>query len=282
MAIAFGKARLLILGLVLLCSQANAKADVNSVHIRGSTTLTPLMQKIAEAYMAEHADARIVISSGGTERGYKSVVDGTADIAMASGEIPDSIASECARKNITLKKNLVGYATIIVVAHPSNPVSNLNVKQLKDIFTGRITRWNSVGGKDAPINLYVGPPTGGINETWKSVILGDTDTYTPAGIVLGNAERLRAIEAQPNGITFLTLDDSNYSRLKILSVNNIAPDKASVNDGRYALRAPLMLVTSTKPSRATRDFIQYFIAPERASFFSQIVKPAGQGKEGRP
>ena len=281
MAIAVGKARLFMLGLVVWCSQAGATADVNSVHVRGSTTLTPLMQKIAEAYMAEHADARIVISSGGTERGYKAVVDGTADIAMASGEIPESIASECDRKNITLEKKLVGYATIILVTHPSNPVSNLNLKQIKDIFTGRITRWKSVGGSDAAINLYVGPPTGGINETWKSVVLGDTDTYTPAGIVLGNAARLRAIEAQPNGITFLTLDDSNYSRLKILSVNNVAPDKASVNDGRYALRAPLMLVTNAKPSSATREFIHYFTAPEQAKFFSQIVKPAAKTTEGQ-
>src|SRR4051812_46859496 len=96
MAIAFNKAGALVLGLSLMCSlSVNAKTATTSVHIRGSTTLTPLTQQIAEAYMDEHANARIVISSGGTERGYKAVVDGTADIAMASGEIPDSIASEC-------------------------------------------------------------------------------------------------------------------------------------------------------------------------------------------
>jgi hypothetical protein len=128
-----------------------------------------------------------------------------------------------------------------------------------------------VGGVDAPIILYVGPPTGGITDTWKSLILGE-DTYTPAGIVLGNAERLQKIIAETNAITFLTLDHSSYDKLKILKINSISPDKFTVANGSYELRAPLMLITTSHPAAEALNFIRYFSAAEQAINGSEMIR----------
>jgi phosphate transport system substrate-binding protein len=252
---------------------ANVHADNASsvVHLRGSTTLMPIAQMIAETYMNENPDASVVVSGGGTARGYKAILDGTADIAMASSVMPDDLLSGTRYQGIKLQNTLLGYATIVTVVHPSNPIQNLSLKQLKDVFTGRINNWKQLGGADAPIKVYVGPPTGGITDTWKHLILGEDDTYTPSGIVMSNDDRIKEILKYPTAITFLTLGSVHTNKLKILQINNVSPDASSVKDGRYLLRAPLILVTKESSSMATRNFINYFSAQERIPHIDGIV-----------
>lgn len=252
--------------ILIWCSTAVA----SSVHLRGSTTLLPIAQTIAEAYMHEHPDVRVVISAGGTERGYKAIVDGTADIAMASSTARDDIVNQCALKNIKLNTTLLGYTSILTVVNSANPIKNLSLKQVKDIFTGRVTNWKEVGGANAAIHVYVGPPNGGINDTWKKLLLGEEDTYTPKGIVKNNAERILLTAADANAITFLTLDENNAA-LKILTINNIAVNSDTLDGSRYPLRAPLMLVTANTPTVATNEFIHYFSARLDQIHFSNIT-----------
>ena len=264
--------KFILVPMLLVSSWFADATEINTVHLRGSTTLMPIAQRVAENYMNEQKNVRIVVSGGGTERGYKAIVDGTADVAMASSEPRDDIVNSCNLKNIHLQKKLVGYATILTVVHKSNPVDNLSLKQLKDIFTGRIANWKQVGGKDAAIQVYVGPPNGGINDTWKKLILGEEDSYSPKGIVKNNTERLSISEISPNAITFLTLDASNYSNIKILSINNVIPNDQTVEQGKYILRAPLMLVTTDKPSTATKNFIDYFVTVSHQTSMSELSK----------
>ncbi|MGZ3237514.1 MAG: PstS family phosphate ABC transporter substrate-binding protein [Burkholderiaceae bacterium] len=257
--------------MLLMSGTASAGDTSKSVHIRGSTTLLPLMQRMGEAYMAEHPDVNVVISGGGTARGYKAILDGTADIAMASGAVSDEIADENNRRGIKLHSTTLSYGVIVAVVHPSNAISNLSMKQLRNIFTGRINNWKELGGKNAPIKVFVGPPTGGITDTWKRLILGDEDTYTPSGIVMDNADRIEHLAKEPLAITFLTIGAENNPHLKILKIDGVIPNADTVHSGSYPLRAPLMMVTTETPSAATKQFIQYFSMPQKMSSFDGVV-----------
>lgn len=257
---------------MLLMGAAAAASDASkSVHIRGSTTLLPLMQRIGEEYMTEHPDVNVVISGGGTARGYKAILDGTADIAMASGIASDQIADENNRRGIKLHSTTLSYGAIVAVVHPSNAIGNLSMKQLRNIFTGRINNWKEVGGKNAPIKVFVGPPTGGITDTWKRLILGEEDTYTPSGIVLDNTGRIEQIAKEPNAITFLTIGAENNPHLKILKIDGVSPAADTVRSGHYPLRAPLMLVTTETPSALVKEFIQYSSMPKKMLSFDGVV-----------
>jgi phosphate transport system substrate-binding protein len=257
--------------MLMMNSAAAANDASKSVHIRGSTTLLPLMQRMGEAYMNQHPDVSVVISGGGTARGYKAILDGTADIAMASGVVSDEIADDNNRRGIKLHSTTLSYGVIVAVVHPSNAIGNLSMKQLRNIFTGRINNWKEVGGKNAPIKVFVGPPTGGITDTWKRLILGDEDTYTPSGIVMDNADRIEQIAKEPLAITFLTIGAENNPHLKILKVDGVSPDADMVRSGRYPLRAPLMLVTTETPSAVTKEFIQHFSEPKKMLPFDGVV-----------
>jgi phosphate transport system substrate-binding protein len=259
---------------ILLTSEslfAHAGDEARSVHLHGSTTLLPLVQRAAESYMHEHPDASIVITAGGTARGYKSLLDGTADIAMASGAVSDDVGDELTRNDVKLKSTTLGYGAIVVAVHPSNPVGNLSMRQLRNIFTGHIHNWKDLGGRNAPIKVLIGPPSGGITDTWKRLILGADETYTPAGMVMSNADRIEQIAKEPLAITFLTLGTENNSHLKILTVNGVNATASTVRSGRYPLRAPLMLVTTQTPSAAARAFIQYCSMPGKIRSMDGMV-----------
>lgn len=264
-------ARFLFAGMLLVAVDAIASANSTAIHVRGSTTLQPVAQKIAEDYMASHPGKLVVISGGGTGRGYKAVLDDTADIAMASSLIPSDVESRRQLQMIELQSTLVGYAALLGVVNPGNPVSDLSLRQLKDIFTGRIDNWKRVGGRNAPISVYVGPPTGGINDTWKSLILDEEDSYTPTGKVLPNAERTVAVVTDPNAITFVTRGQTDLSHVKILSIDHTAANAGDVRQGNYVLRAPLLLVSRKKPGKDVEDFIQYFVAQLQSAEWDLIA-----------
>jgi phosphate transport system substrate-binding protein len=257
--------------MLLIGGTASASDTSKSVHIRGSTTLLPLMQRMGEVYMNEHPDVSIVISGGGTARGYKAILDGTADIAMASGVAPEEIADENNRRGIKLHSTTLSYSAIVAVVHPSNAIGNLSMKQLRNIFTGRINNWKELGGKNAPIKVLIGPPTGGITDTWKRLILGEEDTYTPSGIVMSNTDRIEQLAKEPLAITFLTIGAENNPHLKILKVDGVSLNADTVRSGRYPLRAPLMMVTTETPSAAAKAFIQYFSEPKKMLPFDGVV-----------
>lgn len=266
--------RVSVLLLAFAAHAADAADGVNaaslSVHVRGSTTLLPMAQRVAEEYMARHPGTTIAVNAGGTFRGYKSVLDGTADVGLVSGPLPDDLEREPARRGIRLVSVTAAYSAIVPIVHPSNPLANLNTDQLKHIFTGRIANWKDVGGKDAPIKVFVGPPSGGITEAWKDAIIGEDDTYTAKGIALPTEERVRRVAADPLAISFAAFGGTDAS-VRLLRINGIAATTDTVLDGRYPLRSPLMLVTTDRPSAAARDFVDYFSMPRKRNSMTGIV-----------
>lgn len=233
--------------------------DSSAVQLRGSTTLLPIAQQVAEAYMTANPTKKIVISAGGTARGYKAILDSTADIAMVSGIVPDDLADIMERSDIKITKVIVAYDAIVAVVHHSNSVDDLSVNQLKNIFSGRITNWKDVGGIDANINVFIGLPSGGITDTWKHLILGENETYTPAGIAMTSMDRLQKILDEPNSITYITVRTLANYQVKILKVDGVSVNDQSVNDGRYVLRVPLSLAIADNPSITIRNFIDFFV-----------------------
>lgn len=252
---------LLIRGLFLLCcallsNLADAGELVGALHIRGSTTFLPLAQRIAENYMTAHPKVMLTLAGGGTQRGYKSLLDGSADMAMVSGEITDDLQQAFSRKKIKLHSTTCAYSGLVVTVHSQNPVQNLTLIQLQGIFSGRITNWKDVGGEDKPIHVLIGPPSGGITEVWKTRVLGDNNTYTPKAAVLPANDRLQNLKNDPLAITYLPLTESSPD-LKIMRINGVAPTPPNLQSGKYPLRTALALVSKEPVSPLIKDLSLY-------------------------
>lgn len=243
----------------LLSNASFAGELAGALHIRGSTTFLPLAQRVAETYMDAHPKVKLTLAGGGTQRGYKSLLDGTADVAMVSGDLPDELQQTFSRKHIKLHTTTCAYSGLVVAVHPLNPLQNLTIIQLQGIFSGRISNWKELGGNDSPIHVLIGPPSGGITEIWKTRVLGDDNTYTPQAAVLPANVRLQSLKNDPKAITYLPLTESS-PELKIMRINGVAPTPPNLHSGKYPLRTALALVSRAPASALVKDFSLYMQA----------------------
>ena len=122
-----------------LCLTANIVWAGNIV-IKGSTTVLPIAQKIAEAYMSQTPDVKISISGGGSGNGIKALIDGSTDIADSSRFIKDSEVTLAVEKGRYPVPFAVAYDCIVPVVHPDNSIANLTMDQLKAVYMGEIKK----------------------------------------------------------------------------------------------------------------------------------------------
>lgn len=249
---------------------AQTPAPRVAVQLRGSPTLVPMAQGVAESYMREHPEATIVVSGGGTYRGYKSVLDGTADVAMVSSEPQDDVRQLQGPHSPALVRTTVGYTAVVPVVHGKNPLQSLSVAQLRDVFAGRITDWSALGGHAGPVHVYVGFPSEGLTETWRQHVMGSEANFTPKGKVQDVAARLNAVASDPLAIAFVSHGDLREG-VRPLAVNGVAATVETVQDSRYPLGFPLMLVTRESPTPAAEAFVRYFAVPNKRWRYAGVI-----------
>ncbi|MGD9506268.1 MAG: PstS family phosphate ABC transporter substrate-binding protein, partial [Syntrophobacteraceae bacterium] len=146
-------------------------AESTSIRMDGSTTVLPIAQKVAEAYMKEHPDVTITVSGGGSGNGIKAIIDGTTDIADSSRFIKDQEVADAVAKGTYPVPFAIAYDCIVPIVHPSNTVKDLTVDQLKGIYTGAITNWKEVGGPDMEIVVISRDTSSGTYEVWEEKVL---------------------------------------------------------------------------------------------------------------
>ena len=149
---------------------AQAKA-ADEIVVNGSTTVLPIMQKVSEAYMAANPNVQIALSGGGSGNGIKALLDGLANIAMSSRDIKGSEKELAAKKGINPVRTAVAVDALVPVVNPKNPINELSLDQLKDIYTGKITNWKELGGADANIVVVSRDTSSGTYETWEEMVM---------------------------------------------------------------------------------------------------------------
>ena len=139
--------------------------------IKGSTTVLPIAQKVVEAYMKQNPDVKITLEGGGSGNGIKALVDGTTDIANSSRFIKDKEVSQAVEKGRYPVPFAVAYDCIVPVVHPSNPLTNITLEQLKKIYKGEIKNWKELGGPDSPVVVISRDTSSGTYEVWEEKVL---------------------------------------------------------------------------------------------------------------
>src|SRR5262249_38933942 len=144
---------LLTIGLAMVGSIA-ASAQAGSITVKGSDTLVILAQKWAEVYMSKHQDVKVQVTGGGSGIGFAALQNNTTDIADASRPIKPAERTACIKnfgKNPTEYK--VALDGLSVYVNSDNPISELSIDQLEQIFSGKVKDWKALGEPDAPITV---------------------------------------------------------------------------------------------------------------------------------
>jgi phosphate transport system substrate-binding protein len=201
----------------------------------------------------------VLVTGGGSVRGLKSLVVGTADLAMATNIVPEDLEKVIKDRKLKLTRHDVYRDAVVPVVHPSNPIADLPMGKLRDIFRGAIANWKEVGGKDAPIAVVSQPGTSGTFETFKREVLGEDAVVTPKAKVVGPKELEKTVVE--NAIGYIGLHQ--VGGLKALTVNGVAANAESIAAGRYPIRRQLSLYQRDPGDAVVSSFVAYFLAPDK-------------------
>lgn len=181
---------LLLAALIFFIS---ASAQAGYLVIKGSTTVLPISQKVAEAFMKDYPDISVSISGGGSGNGIKAIIDGTTDIADSSRFIKDKELKLAISRDVYPVPFGICYDCIVPVVHPDNPLANLTTDQLKAIYKGEITNWREVGGDDKKIVVLSRDTSSGTYEVWEKKIMEKERVYPSALLQASNGAIVQAV-----------------------------------------------------------------------------------------
>ncbi len=255
---------------VALCLTASLVYADNIV-IKGSTTVLPIAQKVAEAYMKQHPDVKISISGGGSGNGIKALIDGSTDIADSSRFIKDKEIKLAVEKGRYPVPFAVAYDCIVPVVHPSNSVTNITMAQLKDLYMGKIKNWKELGGPDSKVVVISRDTSSGTYEVWSKKVMKKERVFPGALLQASNGAIVQAVTNNKNAVGYIGLGYLN-DNVKPLMVNRIKGSLETTLNGTYPISRPLYMFTSDWPKGDTLKFINFVVHPQKGQ---KYVRDAG-------
>lgn len=249
----------LIAASCLLPAQVKA---ADEIVINGSTTVLPIMQKISEAYMAANPGVQIALSGGGSGNGIKALLDGLATIAMSSRDIKGSETALAEKKGIHPVRTSIAVDALVPVVHPSNPVTQLSLDQLRDIYTGRITSWKEVGGKDSTIVVISRDTSSGTYETWEEMVMKQAKVMPRALLQASNGAVEQAVSKNPNAIGYVGLGYLS-ANIKGLHIGEVAASAETALSKQWPLSRELYVFTNGEASGAAGALLKYILDPAK-------------------
>jgi len=235
-----------------------------TIVLDGSTTVLPFAQAGVERYMKQNPGVKFSVSGTGTGNGFKSLADGSAQIADASRFIKDSEIKSCMDKKVYPVPFAVALDCMVPVVHPSNPVKSLTRAQLKDIFSGKVTNWKQLGGKDAPIVVVGRDTSSGTYGTWQEMIMdheGKTRVTPKAQVTASSGAMMAAVSQNKNAIGYEGMGYVSKT-VKAVAVDGISASPAGARSGKYPLARYLYMFTNGWPEGDVLDFINFMLSRE--------------------
>lgn len=247
-------------------AEKGAATGSTTITIKGSDTMVQLGQRWAELFMGTNKDVSIQVTGGGSGTGVSALINGTTDICMSSRPMKDKEREQMLAKyqssgvEVTVAKD-----GLTVYLHPDNPVKELTMEQLKNIYTGKITNWKEVGGKNEPIILYSRENNSGTYVFFKEHVLENKDFAQNAQTLPGTAAVVNAVTKDPNGIGY---GGAGYAKgIKECAIKKddaspaLLPLKENIDNNSYALSRGLYFYLKGRPEGTIKTFVDWILSP---------------------
>lgn len=247
---------------LVLPSGARAKGLIYQGSSTIGETVIPEAVKVFEAKTGIKFDE---VGVTGSSEGFKAVMAGQAAVGGMSRALKRS------EKQDKPYYQIIGYDGNAVFVHASNPVNSLTKEQIKGIFTGQISNWKDVGGKDAPITVAVADAASGTVQSFKESALGGADFKATKNCPHPN-DCVHYVATDENAITSAAMS-FNMAQTKVLGVDNHFPSLDSVQSGSYPFSRPLLLVAKELPKGELKAFFDFMMSPEGQKIVGKFFVP---------
>jgi phosphate transport system substrate-binding protein len=253
---------------------------VETIQNKGSDTLVNLALAWAEEYMELYPDVRISVTGGGSGTGIAALINGTVDIANASRQMKSEEVEASEANGVSPVEFVVARDAIAVVVHLSNPVDELTFREISDIYTGKITNWQEVGGEDRPIVLLSRESNSGTYVYFLEnvVRMGERDSdllFSPGTLLMPSSEGVSSeVSQNPNaigydGLGYVTSDQKVLAVARAAGEPYVLPSVETVNDGSYPVARPLYMYTAGEPTGQILTYLEW-VRGEGQTLVSQL------------
>lgn len=249
---------LLIISLITLPLLAK---KTNQLTCSGSTTVLPIAQAAAEAFMAKYPDVNVSVRGGGSGVGVAALISGSTDIANSSRPMKSKEVTQAKGKGINPVAYFVANDGIAIIVNNSNSVKDLSLKQLKEIYTGKITNWNQLGGKNLPIVVISRDVASGTFEVFNEKALQSAKVIDSAQMLASNNAVASTVGDTPGAIGYVGLGYMT-DKVHALNIDNVMPTEKTVKDKSYKLSRKLYMYTNGKASGNAARFISFIQSAE--------------------
>ncbi len=267
------------------CGSSNSSSDSNSpanyIENKGSDTIVNLALAWAEKYQGDHSDVRISVTGGGSGTGIAALVNGTVDIANASRKIKDEETAEAQANGIDPVEHIIARDAIAVIVNPNNPVSELTLQQISDIYSGKYTNWKEVGGQDRPIVRLSRETNSGTHVYFLETVLrlGSKENktlFSTNTLLLPSSEGIISeVRDNPNAIGY---DGLGYvpKDLKMIAIAKeaggeyVLPSIDTVNDKTYAIARDLYMYTNGEPTGILKEYLDWILSDEAQQIVAEL------------
>jgi len=230
------------------CSRSPAR---RGLVVAGSTSIQPFADHWAEIYMKDNPGRAVNVQGGGSSAGIQAARDGAADIGMSSREL------KAAEKD--LLEVVVAWDGLAVIVHPDNPVNDLTIDVVRNVFSGNIRSWKSLDGRDKTITVVTREEGSGTRGAFQEMVM-KKERISKGAIVQDSNGTVREIVAgDPDSIGYISLGLVT-DKVKAVSLEGIAPSYDNITGKKYKLIRPFLFVTNGPPQPAALDFINFVLS----------------------
>lgn len=265
---------LLVAGLLLVLQGCARRSRSEQVEIKGSDTMVNLGQAWAEAYTRDHPDANISVTGGGSGTGIAALINGDVDIAQASREMKPEEIEQARKKGMDPKEFTVARDGLSVIVNPANPVSRLTIDQLSGIYTGTITNWKQVGGKDEKIVVLSRDRSSGTHVFFLEHVLRKgnakgTEEFGSSVLMLPSSQAIAdEVAGNSAAIGYVGMGYVKPDKQKTIAIAKdsnspyVEPTVDNVLNGTYPIARGLYFYTPKQPEGPVKSFIDFVLSDE--------------------
>jgi len=263
-----------VIGLVgaVLAAPQSALAAETELQLEGSTTVGPIADAFAEEFMRNHPDWRITVKKTGSGDGAAALVDGRCDIANMSRFMKEKEFKNAVDNGVFPVAHVVAMDGVSVVVHPSNPISELTTEQVRDIYKGKYTNWNQLGGPNLEIVPISRDTSSGTYETFHKLVMKKEKMAGGVEYVKSNPQAHSRVKTTQGAIAYVGLGFVD-AYVKALELDGVMPSQKTIASGTYPVSRPLYMWTNGFPKLGspTHAFVTFHLS-ERGQ---EIVEAKG-------
>lgn len=228
----------------------------------GSTSMEKVIGTLGEAFEQNHDGVTFTYNPTGSGSGIKAVQNGRCDIGLSSRNLKDE------EKESGLKETVLAYDGIAIVVNPENPIADLSVEKIADIYTGKIKNWKEIGGQDAEIVLIGREAGSGTRDGFES-ITGTEEKCEYRQELTSTGDVITTVSSNPNAIGYVSLAAVNNS-VKAIKVDGVEPSEETVKDSSYVIQRPFVLVTKegVELSKVAQEFFDFVTSDDATELIS--------------